>query len=113
MFSQWEPVGGQHLSENLGGDFEVSMVVEVLEEAFGIKSVFADDFLEVSNDFLHNSSFFISWLLAAVVSFSAGIIQHNVNRLFKLFLGKDLVNLVGKHLPLNVLALFWRLEVFS
>ncbi len=104
---------GQDLSEDLGGDFEVSVVVEVLEEALGIESVFADNFLEISNDFLDLGPFVVGWLLASVVSGGAGVVEHDVHRLFEFLLCEDLVDVVRKHFPLDVFALLWRFEMFS
>lgn len=91
----------------------MSVVVEVLEEALCIKSVFTHNLLETSYYFLYDCAFLISWLLATVISLGASIVQYNINRLFKLFLGENLVDFVRENLPLDVLALFWRLEIFS
>ena len=113
MFGQGEAVSSQNLSENLRGDFKVSVVIEVLEEALCIKSVFTNNFLEISNDFLYNNTLFICWLLAAIISSSASIIQYNINWLFKFFLSENLIDLVREYLPLNMFTFFWRLEMFS
>jgi hypothetical protein len=52
----------------------MSVVVEVLEEALSIKSVFTHNFLETSYYFLYDCAFLIGWLLATVISLGASIV---------------------------------------
>lgn len=43
-------MGGEDLAEDFGRYFEVSVVVEVLEERLGVQSVFPDYFLKLAHD---------------------------------------------------------------
>jgi hypothetical protein len=70
----------------------MSVVVKVLEETLGIESVFADDFLELLNDLLDDGTLSLGWLSAPVVGQSARVIELDVDGLFKLFLGKNVVD---------------------
>jgi len=85
-------VGSKYLAEDLGGNLEVSVVVKVLEEALGIESVFADDFLELLDDLLDDGTLSLGWLSAAVVGQGARVIELDVDGLFKLFLGKNVID---------------------
>lgn len=113
MFGEWETVGGEDLTEDLGGDLEASVVVKVLEETLGIKSVLANNFLEVFNNLLNCGALGICGLSTAVVGHGVGVIEANVNGLFELLLGKDVINRVRESFPAHVLTFFWRLEIFS
>jgi hypothetical protein len=113
VLGQGEAVGSKYLAEDLGGNLEVSVVVKVLEEALGIKSVLADNFLELFDDLLHDSTLSLSWLSAAVVDQSASVIEFDVHGLFELLFGENIVDGVRKRFPEHVLTLLWRFEKFS
>jgi hypothetical protein len=70
----------------------MSVVVKVLEETLGIESVFADDFLELLYDLLDDGTLSLGWLSAAVVGQGARVIELDVDGLFKLFLGKNVID---------------------
>jgi hypothetical protein len=70
----------------------MSVVVKVLEETLGIESVFADDFLELLDDLLDDGTLSLGWLSAAVVGQGARVIELDVDGLFKLFLGKNVID---------------------
>ncbi len=74
MLVQGEAMRSKHLSEDLWGYFEMSVMVEVLEKAFGIKSIFPNNFLELSHDIWNGLSFFFCWLSPTVVRECSGIV---------------------------------------
>lgn len=108
-----EAMGSEHLAEDFGGDFKMSVVVKILEEALSIESVLADDFLELLNDLLHSSALCFSGLSTTVVCQGTGVTEIDVNALFELFFGEDVINGVREIFPAHMLSLFWRLEIFS
>lgn len=85
-------MSSEHLSEDLRCHSEVSVVVEVLEEAFGIKSVFPNNLLELHDDISNDLQFFFSWLSPTVVCECSSIVQNHIHILLKFFLRKDLVD---------------------
>lgn len=85
-------MGSKYLTEDLGRHLEMSVVVKVLEETLGIESVFADDFLELLDDLLDDGTLSLGWLSAAVVGQGARVIELDVDGLFKLFLGKNVID---------------------
>ena len=64
----------QDLSEDLLADFEMDVLVKVLEEALCIKSVLPNDFFKSFNNFFHLLAILFSWILFAVDGLSADII---------------------------------------
>jgi len=70
----------------------MSVVVKVLEETLGIESVFAYDFLELLDDLLDDGTLSLGWLSAPVVGQGARVIELDVDGLFKLFLGKNVID---------------------
>jgi hypothetical protein len=89
------------------------MVVKVLEEALGIKSVLAHNFLELLNNLLNDGTPLIGGLSTAVVGQGTRVTENGINVLFKFLLGENLIDCVGESFPAHVLSLFWRLETFS
>lgn len=92
LLGQREAVGSKYLTEDLRRHLEMSVVVKVLEETLGIESVFADDFLELLNDLLDDGTLSLGWLSAPVVGQGARVIELDVDGLFKLFLGKNVID---------------------
>lgn len=84
--------------------------VKVLEEALGVKSVLSNDILETENDFFNNCALFRGSFTASVHSASANIVKDSIDIFLEPLLGEDLVNVVDKVSPADVLALLGGLE---
>ena len=65
-----------------------------MEEAFGIKSVLSNDFTELSNDLLADSSMLSGGLTSAIGGGGASFANSSVEVLLKTLLGEDFVNSV-------------------
>ena len=105
MLVHGETVGEHDLAEDLRGNLEVLVVVVVLEEALGIKSVTADDFLEAHDDIVDASALGLASVLAPIFGFFVSITQNNVDTLFEVLLGEYRVNIVNKVPPADVFTL--------
>ena len=73
----------ENLSENLRSHLKGAKGVSVLEEAFGIKSVLSNDFTEVSNDLLADSSMLSGGLTSAIGGGGASFTNSRVEVLFE------------------------------
>ena len=66
LFANLETKSVENLSENLWSHLKGAKGVSVLEEAFGIKSILSNDFTELSNDLLADSSMLSGGLTSAI-----------------------------------------------
>lgn len=103
----------QNLSELLGRDFEVLVLVPVLEEALGIESVLNEQVSESLHDISGLSNLLRSGSLVSIESLSAHVVKWNIYALLKALLREDLINLIAEVSPPHVFALFWRLEMIT
>lgn len=106
MLVHGETVGEHDLAEDLRGNLEVLVIVVVLEEALGIKSVTADDFLEAHNDIVNASALGLASVLAPIFGFFVSITQNDVNALLEVLLSEHLVDRVAELSPADVIASF-------
>ena len=83
------------------------MVVEVLEEALGVKSVLPDKVFELINDTLHICFLCVCSIRSSIGDVSASSSNLLINILFKSLFSEDFVNIVAECSPFNVIALFW------
>ena len=83
LFANLEAESVENLSENLWSHFKGAKCVSVLEEAFCIKSVLSDDFTEVSNDLLADSSMLSGGLTSAIGVCGASFANSRVEVLLK------------------------------
>lgn len=67
MLAQGEAMRSKHLSEDLWSNFEMSVMIKVLEKTLRIKSIFPNNFLELTNNIRNGLSFLLSWLSSTVV----------------------------------------------
>lgn len=101
-----ETVCSHNLTEDLGGNLEVLVIVMVLEEALGVKSVAAHDFLEANNHIVNTLTFRFGSVFAPIFSFLVSVTQRDVDILFKVLLGEDCIDLVDEFSPANMVASF-------
>ena len=83
LLANLEAESVENLSENLWSHLKGAKCVSVLEEAFCIKSVLSDDFTELSNDLLADSSMLSGGLASAIGSGGASFANSRVEVLLK------------------------------
>lgn len=104
VFVHGEAMSEHNLAEDLGGDLEVLVVVVILEEALGIESVAAHNFLETANNVIDASLLVVAGIFAPVKGRGNGVTEHDVNVLLEALLGEDAVDSVDKFAPAHVVA---------
>jgi hypothetical protein len=103
----------ENLSEDLLADFEVAVMVKVLEEALGVQAVLADNTHEGLDTLLDNLTVLGSGLSSSVNCMSANIVQVDVVVLLKSFLGEYFIDAIDKVPPADMLTLLGRLKLSS
>ncbi len=102
-----ESKSGQHLSEDLWRNLEMSVLIEVLEETLGIESILSHELSELSNDSLHILSLLWSSFSSLVCDLSSCNTNISIVILFKSLLGEDLINVVAELSPFDVFTSLW------
>ena len=84
-----------------------------MEEAFGIKSVLSNDFTELSNDLLADSSMLSGGLTSAIGGGGASFANSRVEVLLETLRSEDLVNSVGEVSPVDMGAFLVSFECLA
>jgi len=113
FFAQRESQSVKDLSELLRSDFEVLVLVEVLEETLCMESVSAHDFTESAHNFVNANLIVFDRNLTTVVGFLSCVTKRLVKFLFEAFLGEYLIDLVAEISPSNVFSFLRCLEVVA
>lgn len=111
--SKSEAKGSQHLTEDLGRHFEMSVAVKVLEEALGVESVLSHELCEVFGDTFHVFKLILSGRGSAVDNIDASSANFGIQILFKTLLCEGFVNGIAEISPLNVIARLWSLVLLA
>lgn len=104
---------GQDLSEDLLADLEVSLAVEVLEEALSVEPVTTDYFFEGFDATLDGFAVFSRWFLASIDGLGPHVFYFDIQVLLQVLLSEDFINSINKVSPADMVALLWRSEFRS